>query len=189
MGIGLAAACGFRVFLPALLASAAGLAGWVDPGEGFAWIATWPALLAFGTATAAETLAFYVPWVDNALDAVAGPLAVAAGALLATGFIELDAPLLRWGIGLLGGGATAGVVQLGTTLLRGGSTVTTGGLGNPVVATGENVAAAGVAGLSIAAPILGLVLAQGLVLGIVWAWLKWRGRMRAAWARRGGSDA
>ena len=38
MGIGLAAACGFRVFVPFLLLSVAALTGHVQLAKGFAWI-------------------------------------------------------------------------------------------------------------------------------------------------------
>lgn len=180
LGIGLAAACGFRVFVPALLASGASVAGWIDPGEGFAWLASYPAVIALATASAVEVAAYYVPWVDNALDAVAGPLAVIAGATLASGFIDIDSELLRWGIGLLAGGGSAGAVQLGTTLLRGGSTATTGGLANPVVSTGENVAAAGVAGLAILAPIAAIVAVAAILFGFVALARRLRGRRRGA---------
>ena len=86
-----------------------------------------------------------MPWVDNALDTVAGPGAVLAGGLLATSFLEIDSEALRWILGLIAGGSAAGVVQGGTTLLRATSSATTGGLGNPVVSTGEVVRTNGVA--------------------------------------------
>ena len=52
VGIGLAAACGFRVFVPLLVMGAAARLGWFDPSPGFAWLAATPALVAFGAATA-----------------------------------------------------------------------------------------------------------------------------------------
>ena len=37
----------------------------------FAWVGTIPALIAFGTASALESGAYYVPWLDHVLDIVA----------------------------------------------------------------------------------------------------------------------
>ena len=44
-GIGLAAACGFRVFVPLLVLSLAARTGHMTLGHGFGWIASYPALL------------------------------------------------------------------------------------------------------------------------------------------------
>ena len=96
LGIGLSAATGFRIFLPALLASGAALMGWITPDAEFAWLATWPAFAVFATASVVEIGAYYVPWVDNALDTIAVPGSVLAGGLLATSFLEIDSPMLQW---------------------------------------------------------------------------------------------
>ena len=45
LGIGLAAATGFRVFLPMLIVSAAAYSGHLPLGDSFAWLGTAPALL------------------------------------------------------------------------------------------------------------------------------------------------
>src|SRR5262249_3182890 len=76
LGIGLAAACGFRVFVPLLITSLAANTGHLHLAGGFSWIATKPALIAFAVATVVEILAYYVPWIDNLLDTLAGPAAV-----------------------------------------------------------------------------------------------------------------
>ena len=39
IGIGLSAACGFRVFVPLLVMSIAALMGWFEPMTGFEWLA------------------------------------------------------------------------------------------------------------------------------------------------------
>jgi hypothetical protein len=75
LGIGLSAACGFRIFVPLLIMSIAAYAGQVTLSAGFEWIATLPALIAFGTATILEILAYYIPWLDHILDAIATPAA------------------------------------------------------------------------------------------------------------------
>ncbi|MCP4192414.1 MAG: DUF4126 domain-containing protein [Planctomycetaceae bacterium] len=72
----LAAACGFRIFLPMFVIATAQL---VPMSDGFHWIETTPAILAFGVATGLEIGAYYFPWLDNLLDLFATPAAVAAG--------------------------------------------------------------------------------------------------------------
>ncbi len=73
LGIGLAAACGFRVFVPFLIVSIAAMSGHLELTPGFEWIGTPYALAAFGAATALEIAAYYIPWLDNLLDAAATP--------------------------------------------------------------------------------------------------------------------
>ena len=47
IGVGLSAACGFRVFVPMLGMSIANLAGQLTLYLGFEWIGTWPTLIGF----------------------------------------------------------------------------------------------------------------------------------------------
>ncbi len=176
LGVGLSAATGFRIFVPALLASGASLMGWISPSDGFEWLATLPAFAVFATASVVEIGAYYIPWVDHALDTVAVPGSVIAGGLLATSFIEVDSPMLQWVIGLMAGGSSAGAVQLGTSLLRGVSTASTAGLGNPLVATGENVSAIGLSVASILLPVLGFVVAVLILFGLYTAYRRYRRR-------------
>ncbi len=171
LGVGLSAAMGLRVFVPALVASLAAQQGWVSPGEGFEWLGTWPAVAIFGVATVVEIGAYYIPWIDNALDAIAGPGAVLAGGLMATSMIDIDNDAFRWILGLIAGGTSAGLVQGGSTLLRAASTATTGGLGNPVVSTGEAVGAFSLSALSVVAAPVAVVMV--LVLGFL-AWRRVR---------------
>ncbi|MCF0058094.1 DUF4126 domain-containing protein [Dyadobacter sp. CY356] len=174
LGLGLSASSGFRVFLPMLVANIATLSGWITPGEGFAWMATWTAFFVLLTATIAEISGYYIPFIDNLLDTIATPAAVIAGALLSTSFIQIDNPVLHWGLGLILGGGTAGLVQAGTGLLRLFSSKTTAGLGNPVVSTVENIASFSLSGLAVFLPIVALILVVLLVL-----WLFRRiGRLR-----------
>ena len=56
VGIGLSAACGFRVFVPLLVMNLASLSGYLHLGSGFAWIGSYYATVAFGTATIVEVL-------------------------------------------------------------------------------------------------------------------------------------
>lgn len=167
LGLALAACCGFRVFVPLLVANIAYLTGYLTPGEGFAWLGGWTAFAILVTATVAEIAAFYIPLVDNALDAVTAPASFIAGTLLMTSLLPDSEPALRWALGLIVGGGSAGLVQVGTSLLRLGSTATTGGLGNPVVATAENGLAVSLSVLGLFLPILVAVLIGGLLVFII----------------------
>ncbi|WP_234733800.1 DUF4126 domain-containing protein [Tellurirhabdus bombi] len=166
LGVGLSACCGFRVFVPLLVASLATKFGWVAMTPGFEWMGTWTAFFVLATATLLEVGAYYIPWLDNALDTIAMPLAFAAGTLLTTSFVDVDIPLLKWGLGIIAGGGTASLIQTGTSMLRLGSTATTGGLGNPVVASTENVLSFGLSFLAILLPVLTVILVIGLLIFI-----------------------
>ena len=175
-GLGLSAACGFRVFVPMLLVSIGVHADAIDVAPTFDWIGSTPALLAFSAATALEIGGYYLPGLDHFLDLVATPSAVVAGALLSTAFITDMDPWLRWSLAMIVGGGVAGVVQVVTVVTRSVSGVTTFGLGNPVVATGELAGAAGVSTAAMLAPILGITVLV-IVLGC-FAW-RWKSRRRA----------
>lgn len=81
IGIGLSAACGFRVFVPLLVMSIASLMGWFEPMKGFEWLAIPSVCIGLAVATVCEIGAYYIPWVDNALDTIATPAAMVAGTL------------------------------------------------------------------------------------------------------------
>ena len=181
IGICLAASCGFRVFVPLLVVGVAVKSGYVEPAEGFAWLSSWPALVAFAMATIAEIGAYYVPWLDNALDAIASPMAVVAGTLLmAASVADLD-PLLQWSLAIIAGGGAAATVQGGTVAARVASTGGTGGLGNFVVATLENFAGIIFSVLSIVLPIAALAL---LVVVVVAMYYMGRTVLRRFWKPR-----
>ena len=82
LGIGLSAACGFRVFVPLLVMSVASLSGHLTLAPGFQWIGTYPALITFSVATVAEIGGYYIPWVDHLLDTMATPAAIVAGTVI-----------------------------------------------------------------------------------------------------------
>lgn len=165
IGIGLSASCGFRVFVPMLIASIAAKMNIFPVTEGFQWLASWPAIISFGTATAAEILAYYIPFVDNLLDTVATPLAVGGGTILLTSVLPVDSEFLKWASGFLFGGGAAAAVQGGTVLTRLASTKLTAGTGNALVATGEHAAAFGTSMLSLFIP---LIVAAFVIILVVW---------------------
>jgi len=167
LGIGLSAACGFRVFIPLLAMSIASLSGHLALSEGFRWIGTYPALTAFTTASVLEIAAYYIPLVDNLMDSIAGPAAVAAGILVAaSSFIHMD-PMLKWTLAIIAGGGTAAIFHGSTALLRGASTALTGGTGNHAVATAELGSASGLSVLAIAMPLVSILVILALLFFMI----------------------
>lgn len=174
IGIGLSASCGFRVFLPMLVAAIAAKAGIYPLTEGFQWMAGWPAIITFGTATFVEIIAYYIPFIDNLLDTITTPLAIGAGSLLLTSVIPIDNDLLKWVTGILAGGGAAATVQGGTVLARLASTKLTAGTGNAVVATGEHAAALGTSILSLIIPV---AVAAVFILLVIFLLVKFGSRI------------
>ncbi|MDX2168012.1 MAG: DUF4126 domain-containing protein [Deltaproteobacteria bacterium] len=164
LGLGLAAAAGFRVFVPLLVLGGAARAGYVGLADGFEWLATTPALVALGTATLVEVAAYHVPYVDHLLDVLATPSAVLAGVIASAAVLTDMPPVVKWTVAVIAGGGAAGLVQSATVAARIGSTAFTGGLGNILFASLEMFGAAGTALLAIALPLLGLILVLILLL-------------------------
>jgi len=158
VGIGLSAACGFRVFVPLLVMNLASLGGQLHLASGFAWIGSYYATVAFGTATVVEALGYYIPWLDHVLDIVATPAAIIAGIVATASMVTDLSPFLKWTLALIAGGGIAGLVQGTTVTLRAKSLVSTAGIGNPLVSTLELVGSIITALLAILAPILCLAL-------------------------------
>jgi hypothetical protein len=165
-GVALAAACGFRVFVPLLVASIAVHSGAMQVSEGFAWIGSTPALCCLAAATAFEIGGYYLPGVDHFLDVIATPAAVVAGTLVTASFVTDMEPWMRWSTALIAGGGAAAAVQGATVVARSISGLTTFGVGNPIVSTAELVGSTAVSILAVVAPILALAL----IAGVVW-WL------------------
>ena len=164
VGVGLSAACGFRVFVPLLAMSVAALSGHLALADGFEWIGTYPALIAFSVATGLEIAGYYIPWVDHLLDSIATPAAIVAGTVVSASVVTDVSPLLKWTLAVIAGGGAAGLVQGTTVVARGASTLTTGGLANPLVATLELAGAVVTSILAVLVPMLALVLLAALLL-------------------------
>ncbi|MEE6186436.1 hypothetical protein PIECOFPK_02614 [Mycovorax composti] len=165
LGIALAACCGFRVFVPMLIAGLAAKFNLFQFSESFAWLATTPALIALGVATLFEIAGYYIPFIDNILDTIATPLAAIAGTILAASVFPINSEWMRWIMGIIAGGGSAGLIAAGTGLMRLFSSKTTLGTGNAVVATTENTAAVGG---SILAFIIPVIMAVLFLLFILW---------------------
>jgi hypothetical protein len=166
VGVGLAAACGFRIFIPPLIMSIAALSGNLTLSSSFQWIGTYPALITFAVATALEITAYYVPWLDNLLDTIASPAAMVAGTIVTASMVSGMSPFLQWTLAIIAGGGAAGLVQSATVLTRATSSATTGGLANPLVATGEWALSIGMTLLTLVLPIVAiLALVVAVALG------------------------
>jgi hypothetical protein len=157
LGIGLSAACGFRVFVPMLVMSVAALSGHLTLASSFQWVGTYPALIVFAVATAVEIAGYYIPWVDHALDTIATPAAIVAGTVVTASIVTGMSPVLKWTLAIIAGGGAAGLVQGATVMTRAASGATTGGLANPLVATLELGGALASSLAAILAPIAFLV--------------------------------
>jgi Domain of unknown function (DUF4126) len=158
LGVGLAAAVGFRVFLPLLVMSGAAYTGHLTLSDGLDWLASPTALAMLSVAALLEILAYYVPGVDNLLDTIAAPAALVAGTIAAAAVMTDLPPIVRWTTAAIAGGGAAGLTQSVTSVLRAQSTLTTGGVGNAVVSTSELGGALLISLLALLAPLAALAL-------------------------------
>ena len=162
MGISLAAASGFRVFLPPFLMSLAVKVSLIDidlVGSQFEFFTSTPAIIILGIATVAEFAAYYTPWIDNILDTIATPAAVLAGIGVTAISLEGSEPIVQWAIAVIAGGGMSATIQTATVATRGISSTFTLGVANPVVATSENIASVALTIIAILFPILAIVFA------------------------------
>ena len=169
LGVGLSAACGFRIFVPPLIMSIAAQSGNLQLSSDFAWIGSPEATFAFGVGAFLEVAAYYIPWVDELLDIVATPTAVIAGTIITSSFVSDMSPMLQWTIAVIMGGGSAGAVQGLTDVTRLASTTLTGGFANPGVSTMELLSSTVLSMLAIALPVLAFVVVFIVI------WLLWSG--------------
>lgn len=171
-GVSLAAACGFRVFVPMLVMGIAIQTGHLEPASGFQWLGSWLAIVCFGVATVVEIVAYFIPVVNNALDTVATPAAAVAGTILTASMIGDVSPWFRWILAAIAGGAAAGGIQIATISLRSMASAV-GGSG--AVSAAEDAAAAATSVLAVILP----ALTAGLLLVFTW-WVIARKRKQTA---------
>jgi hypothetical protein len=169
VGVGLATACGLRVFIPLLITSIAAHFFKLPLSSGFHWMSSTPALMAFSVASALEIGGYYVPWIDHALDTIATPSAMIAGTIISVALMSNVDPFYKWALALIAGGGMAGIVQGTTVVARGASTATTGGLGNPLFSM-ELAGSIVVSILAIVVPVLVVLLIVTIFSLIGW-WL------------------
>jgi len=146
--------------------SIAAMSGHLTLSSGFEWIGTWPAFIAFATATALEIGAYYIPWLDHLLDTITTPASIIAGTIMTASMVGDISPLLKWSLAIIAGGGTAAIVQAGTVIARGTSAMLTGGFGNFTVATAEAFGATLFTVVALVLPVLA-VFAAGIFLFVV----------------------
>jgi len=141
LGLGLAAACGFRVFIPPLMMGVGSRLDLYKLEGSFVWVDDTWAIAIFAVATLLEIGGYFIPWIDNLLDTVATPAAIIGGIFVTSASLEgeLDSSA-QWTLSVIAGGSVSGVIQLGTVATRAISTGTTGGLANPIISLLEAVA-------------------------------------------------
>ena len=158
LGVALAAATGFRVFLPMLIVSGAAYTGHLSLDNSFAWLGTRSALIMLSVAALVEILAYYIPVIDNLLDSLATPAAFVAGTVVSAAVMADVPPMVKWTAAVIAGGGVAGLTQGVTAMLRAHSTMLTGGLGNSIIASGELGGALVMSFLALAAPVAAIAL-------------------------------
>ncbi|HYW31598.1 MAG TPA: DUF4126 domain-containing protein [Gemmatimonas sp.] len=179
VGLCLSAACGFRTFLPLLFVGAAARWGIFPLNGQFEWIASTPGLVVLLSATIAEIVAYFVPFVDNASDVIATPLAIGAGTLMMLTSLGDSSGVIPWALAIILGGGTSGIVQAATVKLRALSSGTTAGTGNAVVAGGELVSASTFSLVALFLPVIAFIVALILLVIVVRVLMRAGNRVRS----------
>ena len=171
MGLSLASASGFRVFLPPFLLSIAvrtdTLVNLDLSDTSFAIFDSNAAVLILGIACLAEFAAYYVPWLDNLLDTIATPAAVLSGVGMSSMVLVGTDPIMQWSFAIIAGGGSAGIIQLTTVAIRGLSSTLTLGFGNSFVASGENIASVVLTIAALLAPLIAAIFAIIIIFLLV----------------------
>lgn len=158
LGISLASAVGFRVFIPFLIVSVASYFGYFELNENWEWIGGMPAIFTFAIATIVEIFAYFIPFVDNLLDTIAVPIAGLAGSAIMLSTIGEFDPLITYSLAILAGGGTAALIKSATSTSRLASSTVTAGLANPVVSATESGLSSVLSLSAIFVPILAIIL-------------------------------
>jgi hypothetical protein len=176
-GVALAAATGFRAFLPLFSLGVAARLGWAAVRPAEQWLAGDLALVALGTATVVELLADKIPVLDHALDTIATVLRPVAAWAVSFGVLTPIGPEWAGALATVLAGGAFGVHAL-KAQARLGSSVTSAGLANPVISAIEDLVAFALTAAAILAPLLALL---GVAL---LAWLASKILRKVAGARR-----
>ena len=169
-GLGLAAASGFRVFLPPFLMAVWVRFGFLDvniDGTEFEAFSSDVSILLLGVASLSEILAYKIPWMDNMLDSLATPMAGLAGVSVVAISLEGADPSVQWALAIIAGGGTSLSIQSATVAGRGFSSMFTLGLANPFFSTIEDVASVSLIFIALLAPLLALLASSILIFVIL----------------------
>jgi hypothetical protein len=164
VGVGLAASVGLRISFPILIVSIFSYSGYITLSTYFVWLGTLPALIVLIIIATIDTLAFYIVWLDNLLDAIEHPVSILVGILITGAVITEFNPYLKWLMALIIGGGIAGTINAATGLLRLKISTETDGKRNFAFSTLEILGSIGLAIISIFLPfIAGLISAIALI--------------------------
>lgn len=179
LGVGLAAASGFRIFLPLFVLSlATKLTGnYIQIDESLAWVGSWPALITLGVAMIVEIGAYYVPFIDNMLDTISIPLATIAGTFAVGATLSDMNEVATWALAIIAGGGTAAAISSTTATARAVSTTTTGGVGNFLVNTGETIGSLFLSITAIVIAPLAFLIAVILIIAVFRVWKRIKKRV------------
>jgi hypothetical protein len=158
LGVGLAASVGFRIFVPLFALSLASYFNIMPLNENWQWLGSSAALFTLGIATFVEIVAYFIPWLDNLLDAIAVPMAALAGTAVMVATVSNLDPAVTWALAIIAGGGTAAAIKGSTSTTRLASTATTGGIANPVISTVETGASVIMSVVAIFLPVLAIIL-------------------------------
>ncbi|MBC8412305.1 MAG: DUF4126 domain-containing protein [Nitrospira sp.] len=174
IGIGLSAACGYRVFVPLLGMSIAAITGHITLSPELQWLATTEVVTALFAATILEVGAYYIPMLDNLADLIATPTAVIAGTIVMSSFVADASPFMKWSLALIAGGGSAAIMQGSTVALRNASSAVTAGMGNFALSTVETVISVVLTVLSILIPVVSLIVVILIVMVLLTFWRRHR---------------
>lgn len=142
-----------------LVVAIAHRSGHVEIPAHFYWISSNASIFCLSTAAILETLAYFIPILDNLLDTLATPAATVAGSVMTFGVLSDVSPWLHWTLAIIAGGGTSTIVQSGTVALRASSSALTAGTANPLIAAGETFGAILLTLLSIIVLPIGIIAA------------------------------
>jgi hypothetical protein len=175
LGIALASAVGFRVFIPFLILSVSAHFNLVPLNESWIWLASPMAIIAFAVGTAIEIFAYFIPIVDHFLDSIAIPVAGIAGSAIMLSTIADFDPFLTYSLAILAGGGTAAAIKTATSTSRLASTTLTAGIANPIVTLIESFFSVVLSVFSVFIPILAILLVIAIFYFIYKIYHKTRG--------------
>jgi hypothetical protein len=168
-GLGLAAASGFRVFLPPFLMAVWLRLGFLDvniEGSEFEAFSSDVSILLLGVASLSEIMAYKTPWMDNMLDSLATPWAGLAGIYLVAVSLEGADPSVQWALAIIAGGGASLSIQSATVAGRGLSSMFTLGLANPFFSLIEDIASVLLIFIALLAPLAALFASVILIFVI-----------------------
>ena len=168
-GLGLAAASGFRVFLPPFLMAVWLRLGFLDvniEGSEFEAFSSDVSILLLGVASLSEVLAYKIPWMDNMLDLLATPMAGIAGISVVAVSLEGADPSVQWALAIIAGGGASLSIQSATLAGRGLSSMFTLGLANPFFSLIEDIASLLLIFIALLAPLAALFASLILIIVI-----------------------